>query len=329
MGDIIVSASFVSCVKEIFPQARIDWYVDARFCAILEHSDVIDCLYVLPLKHYMKSLNFKALFKELGSLRTHVYDYVIDMQGLIKSAWIGKLFQTRELIGFDFFSAKESLASFAYSKKVRIAYEDSILRRNSKLLFEALPMQMSFEDFFDFALQKRKKIFGYEAIHKEKILKEFFPNKKHLLFILESSLLSKTYCAKHFIELGAMLQDQGVAILLLYYEDFAKAKEIYDALREDIAIKILPKMDLNCIKALVDLVDLVIGGDTGITHLAWAMQTPSITLYGNTPLKRFQLIGEKNFALSKNAQASYKKNDFSINQILPQEILPYIKEVLC
>lgn len=139
---------------------------------------------------------------------------------------------------------------------------------------------------------------------------------------------SKTYATHHFIELAKLLKEQNVAILLLYYEDFSKAQEIYEALKNCLEIKILPKLDLNCIKALMDSVDLVIGGDTGITHLAWAMQTPSITLYGNTPLKRFSLQGNKHFSLSGNANAKYKKDDYSINKITPQEILPYIKEAL-
>jgi ADP-heptose:LPS heptosyltransferase len=49
---------------------------------------------------------------------------------------------------------------------------------------------------------------------------------------------------------------------------------------------VLPKIDLNTLKALISRVDLVIGNDTGPTHMAWALNIPSITIFGNTPAYR-------------------------------------------
>ena len=47
-------------------------------------------------------------------------------------------------------------------------------------------------------------------------------------------------------------------------------------------VSVLPRMDLNQLKAAVSRADLVIGGDTGPTHIAWANNVPSITLFGPT-----------------------------------------------
>ena len=71
---------------------------------------------------------------------------------------------------------------------------------------------------------------------------------------------------------------------------------------------------------LVAQMDLVIGGDTGITHLAWAFHRPSITLFGATPAQRFNLSTRQNLYLSANEQANYKKDDFSIREISPSRI---------
>jgi heptosyltransferase-1 len=51
-------------------------------------------------------------------------------------------------------------------------------------------------------------------------------------------------------------------------------------------IRVLPALDLNDLKALLSQVDLVIGNDTGPTHIAWGLNTPSITLFGCTPISR-------------------------------------------
>ncbi|MCI7485453.1 MAG: hypothetical protein MSA68_05860 [Helicobacter sp.] len=73
---------------------------------------------------------------------------------------------------------------------------------------------------------------------------------------------------------------------------------------------------------------MLIGGDTGITHLAWALGRDSITLFGNTPQERFKLIGARNLTLSANTNARYKKDDFSINLIPPSEIATCAMRIL-
>ena len=344
LGDIIVSASFVACLKELFPQARIDWFVDERFVGILEHSSVIDNLCVLPLKRYLKSWNLIGLVRCVLKFRAETYDYVIDMQGLLKSALLGKLLKSRYFCGFDNDSARECLAGYLYEHGTKIAYEDSIMERNARVLFDALPVDENFQKFFWRAVSARGEMFGYTQEHANSVNALLFDSKKHVLFILEASLVSKTYSAENFIALGRALARSGagehggwgakrggredIAVLLLCYQDTQKAEGIYEELKGVLPVKILPKMDLNLIKALMARMDLAIGGDTGITHLAWAMQRPSITLYGNTPLARFQLKGAKNFALSGNPNASYDKNDHSINAIAPEEIAKRAREIL-
>ena len=74
--------------------------------------------------------------------------------------------------------------------------------------------------------------------------------------------------------------------------------------------------------------DLVIGGDTGITHLAWALNKPSITLFGATPQERFNLNTSINLSLSANPNANYQKDDFSIHTIPPETILNLANSLL-
>ena len=85
------------------------------------------------------------------------------------------------------------------------------------------------------------------------------------------------------------------------------------------------------LKQLVINSDLVIGGDTGPTHIAWALNIPSVTIFGSTPLERNCFITDKNLAISSgNKVNAYKinKQDFSINLIKPELILSLIKGLL-
>ena len=77
--------------------------------------------------------------------------------------------------------------------------------------------------------------------------------------------------------------------------------------------------------------DLVIGGDTGPTHVAWALNIPSITLFGSTPGYRNTYATNINHILESESKVDpYKidKNDFSIKTIKVSDIVTRAKELL-
>ena len=77
--------------------------------------------------------------------------------------------------------------------------------------------------------------------------------------------------------------------------------------------------------------DLVIGNDSGLTHLAWAVNRPSITLFGNRPSHRNAYITDKNLVIDMGKQIdarSIDKNDFCIKEIYPETIANFAKRLL-
>ncbi len=322
LGDIVVSAVFLAMIKERFIHAQIEWFVDERFSAILEHSPYIDKLHPIALKSALKSFNPLKIFKLFKSLRACEYDIIIDMQGLIKSALITQCLKAPKKVGFDYASAREGLSALFYSQKVSIAYEEPILKRNFTLLSQALNLP---KKEISQSLNSRSKVFSYQDSSQINAL-NLNENKPKILFVLETSKINKTYPIERFKELALMLE--SVQICLLWHADEKKAAALCDALKNQCDILLLPKLTLNEVKALLFKMDLIIGGDTGITHLAWALQKPSITLYGNTPMERFKLESPINISLTSNANASYHKKDFSIQNIEPKRIKECVLNLL-
>ncbi len=322
LGDIIVSAVFLAMIKERFIHAQIEWFVDERFSAILEHSPYIDKLHPIALKSVLKSFNPLKIFKLFKSLRAYEYDIIIDMQGLIKSALITQCLKAPKKVGFDYASAREGLSTLFYSQKVSIAYEEPVLKRNFTLISQALNLP---KKEISQSLNSRSKVFSYQDSSQINAL-NLNENKPKILFVLETSKINKTYPIERFKELALMLE--SVQICLLWHADEKKAAALYDALKNQCDILLLPKLTLNEVKALLFRMDLIIGGDTGITHLAWALQKPSITLYGNTPMERFKLESPINISLTSNANASYHKKDFSIQNIEPKRIKECVLNLL-
>ncbi len=322
LGDIIVSAVFLAAIKECLPNAQIEWFVDERFGAILEHSPYIDKLHPIALKSALTTFNPLKIFKLFKSLRAYEYDIIIDMQGLVKSALITQMLKAPKKVGFDYASARESLSAFFYSQKVSIAYDEPILKRNFTLLSQALNLP---KNEISEGLSSRFKVFSYQDSPKIDAL-NLNQNKLKILFVLETSQINKTYPTERFKELALMLEN--FQICLLWHADEKKATTLYHSLKNQCDVLLLPKLTLNEVKALLFKMDLVIGGDTGITHLAWALQKPSITLYGNTPMERFKLESPINVSLTGNSNANYHKKDFSIQNIEPKKIKECVLNIL-
>ncbi|WRE82958.1 lipopolysaccharide heptosyltransferase I [Helicobacter pylori] len=322
LGDIIVSAVFLAAIKECLPNAQIEWFVDERFGAILEHSPYIDKLHPIALKSTLTTFNPLKIFKLFKSLRAYEYDIIIDMQGLVKSALITQMLKAPKKVGFDYASAREGLSAFFYSQKVSIAYNEPILKRNFTLLSHALNLP---KNEISEGLSSRFKVFSYQDSPKINAL-NLNQNKPKILFVLETSKINKTYPTERFKELALMLEN--FQICLLWHANEEKAAALYHALKHQRDALLLPKLTLNEVKALLFKMDLIIGGDTGITHLAWALQKPSITLYGNTPMERFKLESPINVSLTGNSNANYHKKDFSIQNIDPKKIKECVLNIL-
>ncbi len=322
LGDIIVSAVFLAAIKECLPNAQIEWFVDERFGAILEHSPYIDKLHPIALKSALKTFNPLKIFKLFKSLRAYEYDIIIDMQGLVKSALITQMLKAPKKVGFDYASAREGLSAFFYSQKVSIAYDEPILKRNFTLLSHALNLP---KNEISEGLSFRAKVFSYQDSPKINAL-NLNKNKPKILFVLETSKINKTYPTERFKELALALEN--FQICLLWHANEDKANALYGALKNQCDVLLLPKLTLNEVKALLFKMDLIIGGDTGITHLAWALQKPSITLYGNTPMERFKLESPINVSLTGNSNANYHKKDFSIQNIEPKKIKECVLNIL-
>ncbi|GAA8142926.1 lipopolysaccharide heptosyltransferase I [Helicobacter pylori] len=322
LGDIIVSAVFLALIKERFTNAQIEWFVDERFGAILEHSPYIDKLHPIALKSALTTFNPLKIFKLFKSLRAYEYDIVIDMQGLIKSAFITQMLKAPKKVGFDCASAREGLSAFFYSQKVSIAYNEPVLKRNFTLLSHALNLP---KKEISEGLRSRSKVFSYQDSPKIDAL-NLNKNKPKILFVLETSKINKTYPIERFKELALALENFQICLLWHASED--KATALYGALKNQRDVLLLPKLTLNEVKALLFKMDLIIGGDTGITHLAWALQKPSITLYGNTPMERFKLESPINVSLTGNSNANYHKKDFSIQNIEPKKIKECVLNIL-
>lgn len=308
LGDIIHAMIVLQYIKKNIPNAQIDWFVEEKFVGILENNPHIHTIYPLRLKN--NKLHFFKEYQKLKNIsQQNHYDLVLDLQGLIKSALVARILSLN-CIGFDKQSLREPLAALFYKTSFHVPYEENVIMRNLKLTCKALSI--------DVPDIQTKEPFLFST-HQSDITPT-------LLIIIGSSWKSKVYPKEHLVSILNALHVKSF-IAWGSEEEQKDAQYICDHTNAEM----LPKMNLDELKSIVKNSQLVIGADSGPTHMAWALGRPSITIFGPTPKERNTVTTPINLTIdcekAINAR-SINKHDFCIQQIDPLKIIALAKELL-
>ena len=312
LGDIFQSMIVLQFIKMKFPNAQVDWIVDESFQDAVKDNPHINEIIPIPIKKIKKTKSLRGLFQAIKKLRQlALYDYVFDLQGLIKSSLVARLIPSKNRIGFDKNSIREKLASFFYTKKYFFPYHKNVIKRYCYLLNQTLELDIDDD----------------HILHKESFfnIKKTTKKDRLIVLVLGASFESKIYPMEKYLSIAKGVDANFIAIWKsdsekIMAEELAKKSE---------NIIVSENLSLSELKKLISTASLVIGGDTGPTHLAWAMNIPSVTLFGCTPMERNCYQTNQNFAMKGSSKVDpYKidRNDFSINEIDPDEIIELIKE---
>lgn len=315
MGDIIHAMVALQFIKKEIPDAQIDWVIESGFRGVLENNPHIDNILPINLKSIKKKKS--EIFKEYKILKSYSknnYDIVIDAQGLLKSAIVSKIIGAKTIAGFDKESIREGIASLFYNKKVHIAYDANTIERNATVICEPLGIKVTSEKIIN------KEKFLFWASHVEN-LPEIFN-----LFVIGSTWESRNYPKEKFVEIADALK---TVTYLVWGSEEEHQKALWMQEQSEF-LHVLPRGSLDELKYVISKCSLLIGNDTGPTHMAWGINVPSITIFGPTPTNRVYVTPINRVVKSKSIVNHYKlnKNDFSISEIKADEIIKMAKETL-
>ncbi len=307
LGDIVHAMVALQFIKAQVPESQIDWIVEERFAGVLAHNPDLNQILTVNLKALKADKS--GVFAELRKVRAFAdrhYDLVIDAQGLIKSAVVARL--TGKLVaGFDAGSIRERAASWFYNQKVHCAYEANTIDRNARVLSRPLGFAISREQI----LNKKPFLFYRDA---SPCLDDYLrQDRKNIVLVIGSTWESRNYPAESYVKVAEAMQQN---CLVVWGSEQEKARAECMAARSAY-VQVLPRLDLNSLKALIARADLLIGNDTGPTHMAWALNRPSLTIFGPTPVSRVYQTDINRVVKSASQVNPYKlnKNDFSIREI--------------
>ncbi len=320
LGDIVHAMVALQFIKANSPDIQIDWIVEERFAEVLANNPDIDNILTVNLKGLKtdKAGIFQQLKKILKLARNN-YDLVIDAQGLIKSAVTAKLIGKR-IAGFDAASVREKAASWFYDVKVACAYDANTIDRNALILSSPLGINITTEQILN------KKPFLFFNNEDPQIYDYLLKDRINIVLVIGSTWDSRNYPAAKFVKIAEALQQN---CLVIWGSEQEKTTAEWMAIQSDL-IKVMPKLDLNSLKALIAQADLLIGNDTGPTHMAWGLNRPSITIFGPTPVSRVYQTDINTVVKSSSIVNPYKlnKQDYSIKDIDEREVIGQAKLLL-
>jgi heptosyltransferase-1 len=299
-------------IRRLLPECHITWITDRRFAAVLEHQPDIQQIVSLDLKGLKKKPSWSKFCHEYRQLREcGEFDMVIDLHGMIKSAVVAAVAGGTRC-GFAGPSLKEPLAGLLYQRSANIPLELPAVSRCSTLIARSLgfsPLETTFTSI--------KPFLGWDEGDRGITDSYFDGGLRTTLIVPETSAPNKNYPPERYAQLASLI-DGPVLVCHGNDRELAAAQAIAELSAN---ARVLPRLTINQLKAAIGRCNLVIGGDSGPTHMAWASGVPSITLFGATPVC-FDST-ERNLVIKSNSTVNLVKpdpNDLSVREITVEEI---------
>lgn len=283
LGDVVHNLPVASDIREHFPAARIDWAVEESFAQIPQLHRAVTAVIAVAPRRWRKSLLAGTTRREVAGLRARlsegVYDFVIDTQGLIKSALITRLAPGRR-IGLDWLSSREPLRLF-YDRTYRVPWGQHAVQRNRLLAGLALgyePVQAA-----DYGIR-------VPVLSSAPDWVAALQGKTYAVLLHATSAAEKLWPEHQWVKLGDHLRHRGLFSVLPWGSEPERRRSEHIASLLKLAY-VPPRLDLQEAAWLLGNAQAAFGVDTGLSHLAAALGTPTVGIYCATDPAATGLFG--------------------------------------
>ena len=295
LGDVVHAIPVAAALRRAYPAARIDWLVSAKHGEILDLVTVIDR--AILVNDRSGSSGGRSLWQAVGDLRRTRYDVVLDVQGLIKSALLARLSGARRVIGFNSNYARESLARIFYSDSYdpgRGGLHDRRETRHVVRINLGLLTRLGIEPTApEFPIADVDSVVARWAIESAR--------GRYALLNPGAAWPNKRWPPDRFGRVAIEMRDRhGVTSVVLWgpgEEPLAKA--VVEAAGG--AALLSPKTTIRDLVALARGAAMMLSGDTGPTHVAAAVGTPLVSIFGPTRAVRNGPLVAGDIAVSRDA----------------------------
>jgi heptosyltransferase I len=273
MGDVIHTLPAITDIRRHLPNAQIDWLVETPFHQIVKLHPAVTQAIPISWRKWRKnpldSVVRQSIKTTITTLREAKYDVVIDLQGLLKSAFWVSLAHGKQSHGFNWNSAREPLASMLYSHKHNISLSVLAIERSRLLCAAALDYSVNV-----------KRAFSIQAPPQND--NDWQVSEPYVVFVHGSSDDARLWPQHHWIELARKAHQNGLSVALVWGSDAererSKALQL-DMQRFGVITYTPPFLTIAQTAQVLGHARAVVGLDTGFTHLAGALTVPCISIH--------------------------------------------------
>jgi heptosyltransferase-1 len=348
MGDVLHALPAVAALRRERPEWVIDWVVDARWRALLEDAPVVNKVHVVETREWSKKPvsmgTLRSVMELRRRLRAERYDVVVDMQGTLRSAVIGRMAGAR-LVGY---ADPRERVGWLYSEKVqRLAVPPGLKPNSSSGLHggaEAPPLQSNEVRPQSAHVVEQGAALLAEACGVALEAKEFaLPVVAAKESWAEGAVLARPMCVlsagggwgaklwpvESYVRLAVALREMGFDVVVSAVSEGDALAQGVAAASEGSARMVV--CDVAGLVALLRRADLFVGGDSGPTHLAAALAVPTVALFGPTDPARNGPWGPGAKAVLRDAGAvtNYKRTSISeMGRISVEQVVEAVRNLL-
>jgi len=321
LGDVIHGIPAAAALRSRFPDARIDWVVDPRYVGLLELVDCIDG--AIPFDPRDLRIGGGSARRVLRSLRATRYDAVIDLQGLLKSAVLGRLVGAGKTIGFPRTHLREPLARLLYTDAPDLGAATHVIDKNLGLL-RALDVRDETVRFpiriphtpAVTAVADRVGPGGYAVLNPGAA----WPNKR--------------WPPENFGAVATSIRNEHGWRSVVLWGPGEEALAAAVVAASDGAADAAPLTTIADLVGITRAAKVMVSGDTGPLHIAGAVGTPIVALFGPTSPERNGPWATRDVSISRVATCSCRyerrcRRDVPcIGEITPDDVAQAVAERL-
>jgi len=335
IGDVIHTLPALNAIRKHYPHAHITWLVEEDAYPLLEGHAALDRILVSKRKRWLKGLkslsamaNMKEIYQFIKELRDTKYDLVIDFQALLKSGILIGLSKGKTKIGFGRGMEHMEHSYLFLNKRVPAVGMDNHAILRSMMLLETLGINSS-EIVFNVPVSNQ------DRVRAEDLIKRHGVKESGLLVAINplAKWNTKLWSNRKFGELADTVIDRNGASVVFTGSraDRGATQDIMDGMKFK-AVNLAGETDLKTLAALYEKADILISTDTGPMHLAAAVNTPVVALFGPTAPWRTGPFGPDHQIIRAELDCSpcFKRQCSTLDcmeQIRVQDVLKGVEKV--
>lgn len=262
LGDVVHALPAVTDAARA--GVRFDWVVEEAYRAVPARHPAVERVLPIAWRRWRRRLwrsrgELRSFFRDLAGER---YDLVIDSQGLIKSALVVSRVRAAEKVGFSRRAAREGTAARFYDRAIDVPRGRHAVERQRRLFAGALGYAFDADAAVDFGLPRQA------------------APGPHCVFLHGATWATKLWPEVLWVELARLARSAGLQVVLPWGN--AAERDRAERIASHGGAELLPALGLGELMGELGRARLAVGVDSGLAHLAAALGTPTLALYGST-----------------------------------------------